>query len=63
MEFLPEMEELFPALSGELAEITGAYQKVRYGELPETSQDVEMVVMAWEKVKAAGKLKSKAQRK
>jgi hypothetical protein len=59
LEFLPEMEKLFPSHSEELAQITGAYQKVRYGELPETAQDVEVVVSAWERVKAEGKLRSK----
>lgn len=61
-EFLPEMEELFPSLGGELAEITGAYQKVRYGELPETARDVEIVVSAWERVKAEGKIQMKGRR-
>jgi hypothetical protein len=59
LEFLPDMEELFPTLSGDLALITRAYIKVRYGELPELAQDVELVVSAWERVKAEGKIKSK----
>ncbi len=59
LEFVPELEELFPDAAGDLATITQAYLKVRYGELPETSQDVEVVATAWEHVQAVNAQRKK----
>lgn len=54
LEFLPALNELFPTLSVELANITQAYLQVRYGELPETRQEIEDVEKAWAIVHAQG---------
>jgi hypothetical protein len=54
-EFLPKMESLYPRNMDDLTLITEAYVKVRYGQLPETSKDIEDVLAAWERVKAYGK--------
>jgi hypothetical protein len=55
LEFLPEMTILFPDHAADLDTITQAYLRVRYGEKPETSQEVKSVVEAWEKIKTSGK--------
>jgi len=54
LEFLPVMLAAFPGCEQELARITAAYQQVRYGEIPETSQAVQDVLSAWERVRQAG---------
>ena len=54
LEFVPQMEHLFPDCNSELVNITNAYLKVRYGELPETQHEVQAVLIAWNKVKKTG---------
>ncbi len=51
LEFLPQARELFPGREAELELITSAYVRVRYGELPETRQEVSAVLEAWRKIK------------
>ena len=55
LEFLPTMLDALPDRGDDLSRITTAYQKVRYGEIPETSQEVQDVLAAWERVRQAGK--------
>jgi hypothetical protein len=57
LEFQPRLEELFPEERSQVGRITGAYIKVRYGEYPETMQEVESVQAAWESVRRSGKKK------
>jgi hypothetical protein len=47
LEFLPQMGELFTNLPSELETVTEAYVRVRYGEYPETDQEVKDVEAAW----------------
>lgn len=54
LEFMPTLINIFPNLSDELDTITEAYLRVRYGELPETKQEVEIVEEAWRRVRALG---------
>lgn len=54
-EFLPVLEEHFPSLQTELALITDSYVRVRYGEFPETHEEVEDVETAWSRIQAEGK--------
>ncbi len=35
--------------------MTEAYNRVRYGELPETATEVEAVEAAWQRLRAEGK--------
>ncbi len=49
-EFLPELEGLFPGREKELGEITQAYVRVRYGEAPETREEVERLMGDWKEV-------------
>ncbi len=55
LEFLQTLTNVLPAQKGELELITRAYLKVRYGELPESRQEVNEVESAWEWVEAQGK--------
>ncbi len=55
LEFLPKLNELFPSEEGGLDTITRAYLKVRYGEYPETRQEVTAVEQAWEQVRQKGR--------
>jgi hypothetical protein len=43
--------------------ITAAYLKVRYGELPESSEEVENVEHAWTRISQAGDEMVKAAKK
>ena len=55
LEFLPVLESLFVEGVDEVREITDAYLRVRYGELPESNQEVQMVESAWQRVNTLGK--------
>ena len=54
LEFMDNLERVFPASQVELATITHAYLRVRYGELPEERGQVEEVESAWELVRKRG---------
>ncbi len=54
LEFLPQMEDLFPECADELQQITHAYLKVRYGELPESREEVAAIMDAWSKIRKTG---------
>jgi len=54
LEFLPTLDHVLPDLGGELSLITQAYLRVRYGEIPETRQEVDAVEIAWSRVAAKG---------
>lgn len=54
LEFLKTVQRELPAVRGDLATITNAYLKVRYGELPETREEIVAVETAWEAVHRAG---------
>ena len=54
-EFLDVLFEHFPAHQSDLTLITDSYVRVRYGEFPESSQEVDAVEAAWSRVRAEGK--------
>lgn len=54
LEFLPALEGLFPGWEGELNLITHAYLRVRYGELPESRQELDEVEAVWARLRARG---------
>lgn len=54
LEFQKTILSIMPAIQRELSTITNAYLKVRYGELPETREEVLAVETAWEQVQQAG---------
>lgn len=61
-EFLPELIKLFPEQETEVALLTDVYQRVRYGELPETLEELENIIQAWERVKAYARQQVKERR-
>jgi hypothetical protein len=54
LEYLPELQNVFPGSRQELALITQAYLRVRYGELPETLAEVSSIENAWRQVQSEG---------
>jgi hypothetical protein len=54
LEFLPVMGEIFPAFKGDLELVTRAYNAVRYGELPETQNEIGAIEEAWKQIEAEG---------
>ncbi len=54
LEFLPSLENLFPTLKDELGVITAAYLRVRYGELPESRDEIAAVEDAWQRIAGVG---------
>jgi hypothetical protein len=54
LEYLPALDEVFPGLENELATITEAYLRVRYGEFPENRKEIADVETAWEQVHVQG---------
>jgi hypothetical protein len=56
LEFLPDLQIVFPGCQAELLLITRAYLRVRYGEYPESRGEVEDVEQAWKDVRRQGVL-------
>ncbi|MFN2198167.1 MAG: DUF4129 domain-containing protein [Anaerolineales bacterium] len=48
LEFLPRMVDIFPGYEAELERITAAYNKVRYGELPEDLTELQLLETDWQ---------------
>ena len=57
LEFQPILEDVLPGARDEVGLITAAYLRVRYGEIPETNEEIELVENAWEQVSTQGKEK------
>jgi hypothetical protein len=55
LEYLPELQKAFPSSQVELALITQAYQRIRYGELPEAQDEVNAIESAWRQVQVEGR--------
>ncbi len=55
LEYLPELQKAFPSSQAELALITQAYQRIRYGELPEAQNEVNEIENAWRQVQEEGR--------
>jgi hypothetical protein len=55
LEYLPQLKRLFPQMQAEAMLITHAYNAIRYGQLPETQQEVNEVEVSWQKIKSAGR--------
>ena len=54
LEFIPSLARLFPEFGREVEVITQSYLLVRYGQLPETRQEVEEVENAWKTIRSRG---------
>jgi hypothetical protein len=54
LEYRPALRQAFPGCEPEIERITLAYLGVRYGELPETPEDLGAVRKAWEQLRGSG---------
>lgn len=55
LEFLPEMGEIFTTQTEELGVITQAYVRIRYGELPESQEEMDRIEAAWQTIQEQGR--------
>lgn len=55
IEFLESLNQLFPTLGSELELVTTMYVRIRYGELPEQSEELEIVEQAWQRISFEGR--------
>jgi hypothetical protein len=55
-EYLPTLKMLFPMHYAEVELMTDAYVRVRYGELPESEQELRGIEAAWKQVREQGEL-------
>lgn len=55
LEFMVTLHGLFPEHGDELVAVTGAYVRVRYGELPESRTEFNRVQSAWKSLKNRGR--------
>ena len=53
LEFLARLKGSLPGSAADLGTITEAYLRVRYGELPERRDEIDLVEGAWTRVRAA----------
>ena len=61
-EFLPKIQTLFPEEGQAAAIITRAYNKIRYGDYPETQEEVQVVLQAWQQIERCGRQMLKQQK-
>ncbi len=62
LEFLPELSKLFPGHVTEVTMLTDVYQRVRYGEVPESLEELQTILAAWNAVKADAEVRVKDRR-
>jgi hypothetical protein len=63
LEFLPQLKTLFPGYEEQVSLLTRVYQRVRYGEIPESIEELQTIVSAWNAVKADAEIRVKERRK
>jgi hypothetical protein len=54
LEFLPDLQQIFPELNLEVESITQAYIRVRYGQAIETGEELSSLNVAWKKIERQG---------
>jgi hypothetical protein len=52
-EYLPTLAQVWPEHAAEARLITEAFIRIRYGELPETSEELEQIRQAWRRLEEA----------
>ncbi len=62
-EFLGEVVPVFTGCGNEIKLITSSYNRIRYGELPETEEEYRTVEDAWQVIKKYGNKMKKEKRK
>lgn len=56
IEFMPKVVALFPKYREEIEVITQAYNRIRYGQLPEKKSEISTVENAWNRIEQEGHL-------
>lgn len=54
LEFLPTLRNCFPDGERDLEAITDAYNRARYGELPQSEAEMQALERAWDRLRAQG---------
>jgi hypothetical protein len=62
-EFLPQLFSLFPDHTTQVTMLTNVYQEVRYGEIPESLDELQQIMVAWNEIKSAAEVRVKERRK
>lgn len=62
-EFLPQLVSLFPGYSSQLLMLTDVYQRVRYGEIPETAEELQPILIAWKEIKKEAEIRVRERKK
>jgi len=62
-EFLPQLISMFPEYNSEVTLLTNVYQRVRYGEVPESLEELEEIMAAWSSIKVNAEERVKERRK
>lgn len=62
-EFLPQLISIFPQYRLEVILLTDVYQRVRYGQLPESMEELEEIMSAWSAIKVDAEERVKERRK
>lgn len=62
-EFLPQLTALFPDFSAEVTMLTDVYQRVRYGEVPESLEELQAILSTWNVVKVDAEARVKDRRR
>jgi len=62
-EFLPQLIVIFPDHAAEATLLTDVYQRVRYGEVPESAEEITQTMTAWSAIKTRAEALVKERRK
>ncbi len=62
-EFLPQLFSLFPDHTAQVTMLTDVYQRVRYGEIPESLDELQQIMVSWNEIKKEAQIRVKERRK
>ena len=51
LEYLLKLDQAWPENRADIQQITDAYMQVRYGEVPESKAELDVIREAWERVR------------
>jgi hypothetical protein len=63
IEFMPKIMELFPKYDEEIEVITLAYNRIRYGQLPEKKSEIIVIENAWSRLEQEGRILIESKKK
>ncbi len=62
-EFLPQLVSLFPQHVDQVTMLTDVYQQVRYGEIPESLDELQQIIAGWNIIKIEADVRIRERRK